>query len=35
LEAVARAGEAVSLRLMRGGKIMVMEVRLEEAGRAA
>jgi hypothetical protein len=25
----------VSLRVMRGGKIMVMEVRLEESGRAA
>jgi serine protease Do len=35
LEALARAGDAVSLRMMRGGRIMVMEVRLEEAGRAA
>ena len=35
LEAIARAGEAVSLRVMRGGRIMLMEVRLEEAGRAA
>ncbi|HJQ30357.1 MAG TPA: PDZ domain-containing protein [Rubrobacter sp.] len=35
LEAIARAGEAVSLRMLRGGKIMVMEVRLEESGRAA
>jgi serine protease Do len=35
LEALARAGDAVSLRVMRGGRIMVMEVRLEEAGRAA
>ncbi len=35
LEAVARAGDAVSLRVMRGGKIMAMEVRLEESGRAA
>ncbi|HEX2742749.1 MAG TPA: trypsin-like peptidase domain-containing protein [Rubrobacter sp.] len=35
LEAIARAGEAVSLRVMRGGRILVMEVRLEEAGRAA
>ena len=35
LEAIARADDAVSLRVMRGGKIMVMEVRLEEAGRAA
>jgi serine protease Do len=35
LETVARAGDVVSLRVMRGGKIMVMEVRLEESGRAA
>jgi serine protease Do len=35
LEALARAGDAVSLRVMRGGKIMVMEVRLKESGRAA
>lgn len=35
LEAVARAGDAVSLRVMRGGKISVMEVRLKEPGRAA
>ena len=35
LEAIARAGEAVTLRVMRGGRIMLMEVRLEEAGRAA
>ena len=35
LDAVAYAGEVVSLRVMRGGKIMVMEVRLEESGRAA
>ena len=35
LEAVARAGDVVSLRVMRGGKIMAMEVRLEESGRAA
>jgi serine protease Do len=35
LEAVARAGDAVSLRVMRGGKIMVMEVRLKESERAA
>ena len=35
LEAVARADDAVSLRVMRGGKIMVMEVRLKESGRAA
>jgi serine protease Do len=35
LETVADAGDVVSLRVMRGGKIMVMEVRLEESGRAA
>ena len=35
LEAVAHAGDVVSLRVMRGGKIMVMEVRLDESGRAA
>ena len=35
LDAVAQAGEVVSLRVMRGGKIIVMEVRLEESGRAA
>lgn len=35
LDAIARAGEAVSLRVMRGGRIMLMEVRLQEAGRAA
>jgi serine protease Do len=35
LDAVARAGDVVSLRVMRGGRIMVMEVRLEESGRAA
>jgi serine protease Do len=35
LEALARAGDAVSLRVMRGGRIMVMEVRLKESGRAA
>lgn len=35
LEAIARAGEAVTLRVMRGGRIVLMEVRLEEAGRAA
>jgi serine protease Do len=35
LDAVEHAGEVVSLRVMRGGKIMVMEVRLEESGRAA
>jgi S1-C subfamily serine protease len=35
LETAAHAGDVVSLRIMRGGKIMVMEVRLEESGRAA
>jgi len=35
LETVAHAGDVISLRIMRGGKIMVMEVRLEESGRAA
>jgi serine protease Do len=35
LDAVAHAGDIVSLRVMRGGKIVVMEVRLEEPGRAA
>jgi serine protease Do len=35
LDAVAHAGDVVSLRVLRGGKIMVMEVRLEESGRAA
>lgn len=35
LKAVAHAGDVVSLRVMRGGKIMVVEVRLEESGRAA
>jgi len=35
LETLARAGDVVSLRVMRGGRIMVMEVRLEESGRAA
>ena len=35
LDALAHAGDVVSLRLMRGGKIMVMEVRLAESGRAA
>jgi serine protease Do len=34
-EAGARAGDGVSLRVMRGGKISVMEVRLQESGRAA
>ena len=35
LEALAQAGSVVSLRVMRGGRILVMEVRLEESGRAA
>jgi serine protease Do len=35
LETVAHAGGVVSLRVMRGGQIMIMEVRLEESGRAA
>jgi serine protease Do len=35
LDAVAHAADVISLRVMRGGKIMVMEVRLEEPGRAA
>jgi len=35
LETVAHAGDVVSLRVIRGGKIIVMEVRLEESGRAA
>jgi serine protease Do len=35
LEALARAGDAVELRIMRGGKIVVMNVSLAESGRAA
>ena len=35
LAAIARCGDAVSLRIMRGGKIRIMEVRLEEPGRVA
>jgi serine protease Do len=35
LEALARSGDAVSLRVMRGGRIVVMNVSLAEAGRAA
>ena len=35
LEALARAGDTVGLRIMRGGRIVVMEVRLAESGRAA
>ncbi|MGI9121626.1 MAG: S1C family serine protease [Rubrobacter sp.] len=35
LEVLARADDSVPLRVMRGGKIRVMEVRLKESGRAA
>jgi serine protease Do len=35
VETLTHAGNVISLRVMRGGKIMVMEVRLEESGRAA
>ena len=35
LEALARAGDAVELRIMRGGRIEVMNVSLAESGRAA
>jgi serine protease Do len=35
LEELARAGDAVSLRVMRGGRIVVMNVSLAESGRAA
>ena len=35
LETLARAGDVISLRVMRGGKITIMEVRLEESGHAA
>jgi serine protease Do len=35
LDALARAGDAVSLRVMRGGRITTMEVPLAESGRAA
>ena len=35
LEALARAGDTVPLRIMRGGKILVMNVSLAESGRAA
>jgi serine protease Do len=34
-QAVARAGDGVPLRVMRGGKIMVVEVHPKEPGRAA
>jgi serine protease Do len=35
LEALARAGDAVSIRVSRGGRIVTMQVHLAEAGRAA
>jgi serine protease Do len=35
LEALGRAGDAVELRIMRGGRIEVMNVSLAESGRAA
>jgi serine protease Do len=35
LGALARAGDTVELRIMRGGRIVDMEVRLAESGRAA
>jgi serine protease Do len=35
LEALALSGDAVSLRVMRGGKIVVMNVSLADSGRAA
>jgi serine protease Do len=35
LDALARAGDAISLRVMRGGRIITMEVPLGESGRAA
>jgi serine protease Do len=35
LEALGRAGDTVDLRIMRGGRIVDMEVRLAESGRAA
>jgi serine protease Do len=35
LETVAQADDVLSLRVMRGGRIIVMEVRLEESERAA
>ena len=35
LEALTRAGDAVSLRVMRGGRIVVMNVSLAESGHAA
>jgi serine protease Do len=35
LDALPRAGGAVSLRVMRGGKILLMNVSLAESGRAA
>lgn len=35
LQAIARAGDVMPLRVIRGGKISVMDVRLGEPGRAA
>jgi S1-C subfamily serine protease len=35
LEAIARAGDSVRLRLLRGGKISVLDVDLGTSGRAA
>jgi hypothetical protein len=35
LDAVSHAGDVVSLRVIRGCKIMFIEERLEESGRAA
>jgi hypothetical protein len=35
LDAIAGAGEAIRLRLMRGGKISVVDVDLKAPGRAA
>jgi S1-C subfamily serine protease len=35
LEALERAGDAVELRIMRGGRIVVMNVPLAASGRAA
>jgi serine protease Do len=35
LEALARAGDGIELRIMRGGRIEVMNVSLAESGRAA
>lgn len=35
LEAIARAGDSVRLRLVRGGKSLVLDVALGTSGRAA